>query len=143
MNRRRFLGVSAASALAEHIEIPTGNLALAPSHAAHTKMYALEFGRTKARGELALSAAVQREQRILNATVSLEAGGPEEVAQSTFQWGTHPRLGVVDANCRVYGLGNLYVAGASVYPTGGAANPTLTLVAVSLRLSDHLKRTLA
>ncbi len=86
MNRRRFLGVSAASALAEHIEIPTGNLALAPSHAAHTKMYALEFGRTKARGE----------QRILNATVSLEAGGPDEVVQSTFQWGTHPRLGVVD-----------------------------------------------
>ena len=54
----------------------------------------------------------------------------------------NPRLGVVDASCRVHGLGNLYVAGASVYPTGGAANPTLTLVAVSLRLSDHLKRTL-
>ena len=37
----------------------------------------------------------------------------------------NPRLGVVDANCRVHGLGNLYVARASVYPTGGAANPTL------------------
>src|SRR5437870_4154142 len=37
----------------EHIEMPSGHLALAPSHAAHTKMYALEFGRTKARGELA------------------------------------------------------------------------------------------
>src|SRR5712691_4259426 len=76
----------------EHIEIPSGHLALAPSHAANTKMYALEFGRTKARGELALSAAVQREQRILNATVSLEPGGPDEVAQSTFQWGTPDRL---------------------------------------------------
>src|SRR5439155_1019095 len=75
----------------EHIEIPSGHLALAPSHAANTKMYALEFGRTKARGELALSAAVQREQRILNATVSLESGGPDEVAQSTFQWGTPDR----------------------------------------------------
>ena len=55
----------------------------------------------------------------------------------------NPRFGVVDANCRVHRVDNLFVAGASVYPTGGAANPTLTLVALSLRLSDHLKRTLA
>ena len=41
----------------------------------------------------------------------------------------------------MHGLGNLYVAGAAVYPTAGAANPTLTLVALSLRLSDHLKTT--
>jgi choline dehydrogenase-like flavoprotein len=47
--------------------------------------------------------------------------------------------GVVDANCRVHGLQNLYVAGSSVFPTAGAANPTLTIVAMSLRLSDHLK----
>ena len=38
-----------------------------------------------------------------------------------------------------HGLANLYIAGAAVYPTAGAANPTLTLVALSLRLSDHLK----
>jgi choline dehydrogenase-like flavoprotein len=50
-----------------------------------------------------------------------------------------PKQGVVDANCRVHGLRNLYVAGAAVYPTAGAVNPTLTLVALSLRLSDHLK----
>jgi choline dehydrogenase-like flavoprotein len=50
-----------------------------------------------------------------------------------------PRRGVVDANCRVHGLANLYVAGAAVYPTAGCANPTLTLVALTLRLSDHLK----
>ena len=54
---------------------------------------------------------------------------------------TDPRQGVVDANCRVHGLANLYVAGAAVYPTAGACNPTLTLVALSLRLSDHLKTT--
>ena len=47
--------------------------------------------------------------------------------------------GVVDANCRVHGLENLYVAGSSVYPTGSNINPTLTLVALALRLSDHLK----
>ncbi|MDO8545241.1 MAG: GMC oxidoreductase [Opitutaceae bacterium] len=50
-----------------------------------------------------------------------------------------PKQGVVDANCKVHGLANLFVAGAAVYPTGGAVNPTLTLVALALRLSDHLK----
>ena len=54
-----------------------------------------------------------------------------------------PKQGVVDSDCRVHGLANLYVAGAAVYPTAGAANPTLTLVALSLRLSDHLKTKLA
>jgi len=50
-----------------------------------------------------------------------------------------PRQGVVDAHCRVHVAGNLYVAGSAVYPTAGSANPTLTLVALSLRLSDHLR----
>jgi choline dehydrogenase-like flavoprotein len=53
-----------------------------------------------------------------------------------------PKQGVVDANCKVHGLANLSVAGGAVYPTGGAVNPTLTVVAVALRLSDHLKTTL-
>ena len=50
-----------------------------------------------------------------------------------------PTHGVVDAHCRVHGIENLFVAGSSVFPTGGSANPTLTLVALALRLSDHLK----
>lgn len=256
----------------EHLEIPGGHLMLAGQHPASTTMYGLQFGQTKARGELALSAAVQRDRRILNGTVSLAPGAAGEVAQSTFQWATpevleafrsweaggregpppidfpdptggppqrffhlatrqeqapnpdsrvtlsaerdalgmplvkldwrltdldrrsfrvfyevmgrelgrtgagrvqildwvvaddpawptslsggwhhmgttrmhdDPRQGVVDANCRVHGLGNLYIAGASVYPTAGTANPTLTLVALTLRLSDHLKTRLA
>lgn len=49
------------------------------------------------------------------------------------------RQGVVDANCRVHGLDNLYVAGSSVFTTGGYANPTLTICALSIRLADHLK----
>jgi choline dehydrogenase-like flavoprotein len=48
--------------------------------------------------------------------------------------------GVVDENCRVHGLRNLYVAGCSVFPTSGIANPTLTIAALAMRLSDHLKR---
>lgn len=50
-----------------------------------------------------------------------------------------PKQGVVDANCKVHGIANLFVAGGAVFPTGGAANPTLTVVAMALRLSDHLK----
>lgn len=50
-----------------------------------------------------------------------------------------PRQGVVDADGRVHGIANLYVAGSSLFPTGGAANPTFTLVALALRLADHLR----
>jgi choline dehydrogenase-like flavoprotein len=51
---------------------------------------------------------------------------------------TDPRQGVVDAQCRVHGVPNLFVAGSSVFPAGGYANPTLTLLALALRLADHL-----
>nr|WP_283251035.1 GMC family oxidoreductase [Rhabdothermincola salaria] len=52
---------------------------------------------------------------------------------------TDPRRGVVDADGRVHGVANLYVAGSSVFPTGGAANPTFTIVALALRLAAHLR----
>ena len=54
-----------------------------------------------------------------------------------------PTRGVVDADCRVHGTRNLYVAGSSVFPTSGAANPTLTLVALAWRLGIHLDRVLS
>jgi choline dehydrogenase-like flavoprotein len=50
-----------------------------------------------------------------------------------------PEDGVVDGDCRVHGVQNLFVAGSSVFPTAGNANPTLTIVALALRLADHLK----
>jgi len=50
-----------------------------------------------------------------------------------------PRKGVVDADCKVHGLANLFVAGSSVFPTSGYANPTLTIVALAVRLADHLR----
>lgn len=49
-----------------------------------------------------------------------------------------PAEGVVDPNCRVFGTNNLYVAGASVFPSAGFANPTFTAMALTLRLCDHL-----
>jgi len=54
-----------------------------------------------------------------------------------------PKQGVVDADCRVHGVHNLYIAGSSVFPTYGASNPTLTIMALALRLADHLKQRLA
>lgn len=54
-----------------------------------------------------------------------------------------PRTGVVDADCKVHGIANLFIAGSACYVTAAAPNPTLTLVALSLRLSDHLKRTIS
>ena len=53
-----------------------------------------------------------------------------------------PRWGVVNADGRVHGTDNLYVTGASTLCRAGFANPTLTIVALALRLADHLKQTL-
>ncbi len=50
-----------------------------------------------------------------------------------------PRRGVVDAQCRVHGTGNLFVAGSAVFPSAGHANPTWTIIALALRLANHLK----
>jgi choline dehydrogenase-like flavoprotein len=246
----------------EHLEMPSGVLATLGKTPPSTRMYDWNLG-TRARGELAVSAEMQRARRMLNATVSLSPAPLGEEAKSTFQWmtpdvldrmrtgqnvsddsgarpaesiprtfhlltrqeqapnpasrvtlsserdalgmprvrldwrlteldhrsfrafyevlgrelgragvgrlqmrdwvleaptapwppslggGWHhmgttrmsrdPKQGVVDVNCRVHGVANLYVAGAAVYPTAGCVNPTLTLVAMTLRLSDHLK----
>jgi choline dehydrogenase-like flavoprotein len=53
------------------------------------------------------------------------------------------KLGVVDRNCRVHGIENLYIAGSSVFPTVGANFPTMTIVALALRLADHIGEKLA
>lgn len=52
----------------------------------------------------------------------------------------HPAadLGVSDANCRARGMPNVYVAGSSLFPTSSFANPTFTIIALAIRLADHL-----
>jgi choline dehydrogenase-like flavoprotein len=50
-----------------------------------------------------------------------------------------PRTGVVDPDCEVHGIKGLYVAGSSVFPTSGHANPTLMILALAIRLADRLK----
>lgn len=54
-----------------------------------------------------------------------------------------PAKGVVDSNCRVHGISNLFIAGSSVFPTVGSDMPTITIVALALRLADQLEATLA
>jgi choline dehydrogenase-like flavoprotein len=56
----------------------------------------------------------------------------------TTRMSTRASQGVVDANCGVHGVPNLFVAGSSVFRTGGFANPTLSLVALSIRLARHI-----
>ena len=50
-----------------------------------------------------------------------------------------PKSGVVDQNCEVHGVHGLYLAGASVFPTSGHANPTLMILALAIRLADKIK----
>lgn len=61
----------------------------------------------------------------------------------TARMASNPKRGVVNADCRVHSVDNLFIAGSAVFPTTGYANPTLTITALSLRLSDHLREVLA
>lgn len=71
----------------------------------------------------------------------------------TMDWGHHhlgttrmhadPKQGVVDGDGLVHGMGNLYIAGSSTFPSYGASNPTMNLIALTLRLADHLKKVMA
>jgi choline dehydrogenase-like flavoprotein len=76
-----------------------------------------------------------------------ETGWPPGLRGSWHQIGTtimndDAKSGVVNRDCRVHGTPNLFVAGSSVFPTSGTANPTLTIIALAMRLSDHLKEVL-
>lgn len=72
-----------------------------------------------------------------NSWPSFTGGGWHHMG--TTRMSDDPKKGVVNANCKVHGINNLFIAGSSCFATAGAANPTLTLTALSLRLSDHLK----
>ncbi|PDT46530.1 hypothetical protein CO661_18255 [Sinorhizobium fredii] len=63
------------------------------------------------------------------------------ITRSAWCMSKDPRDGVVNADCRLHDVANLYVAGSAVFPTGGQANPMLPAVALALRLSAHLAQT--
>ncbi|HMG66350.1 MAG TPA: GMC family oxidoreductase, partial [Chitinophagaceae bacterium] len=72
-----------------------------------------------------------------NSWPSFTGGGWHHMG--TTRMSDDPKQGVVDANCKVHGITNLFIAGSSCFTTAGAANPTLTLIALTIRLSDHVK----
>jgi choline dehydrogenase-like flavoprotein len=99
--------------------------------------------------------SLRKAQQILNNALDLPAGHLEEsisaltanVTGASHHIGTtrmhrDPKFGVVDEMCRVHGVSNLYIAGSSVFPTSGFAPPTLTIVALAIRLADCLKRSM-
>jgi choline dehydrogenase-like flavoprotein len=67
-------------------------------------------------------------------------GGPHHMGSTRMSH--DPATGVVDKDCKVHGLDGLYVAGSSVFPTGGHANPTLSILTLALRLADHVRESL-
>lgn len=109
----------------------------------HWRVGAREFASARRTVELM---AEEAERSGAGKAISLWDGGrarPDVVTGGWHHMGTtrmsvDPRNGVVDANCKVHGLDNLFVAGSSVFTTSGYANPTLTLVALAARLGEHL-----
>ena len=79
----------------------------------------------------------------------LDSGPPRPSVVDSFhpagttRMASEPSRGVVDADCQVFGVHGLYVAGSAVFPTSGAANPTLTITAMALRLAERLRRAFA
>ena len=134
-----------ASCAAEPIPIPDNRVTLAPSRDAlgqnRSKLTwrpAIEEHRDLARNVDALGQSFGRWGHGLVKALFAEKPNwsEEEIGwgnhhMGTTRMATDPRLGVVDADARVHGIDNLYVAGSSVFPTGGPVNPTLTIIALT------------
>jgi choline dehydrogenase-like flavoprotein len=136
-----------------------------PDRASYVSLSQTRDALGQQRADLHWSPSDSDRDSILRTTALIgQAAGAEGFGRIEFEdhfdepyWGTYtswhqmgttrmasaPENGVVDPDCRVHGSPNLYIAGGSVMPTGGRANPTLTIVALSIRLADHLKRRLS
>jgi choline dehydrogenase-like flavoprotein len=67
---------------------------------------------------------------------------PANHHSGTTRMSADKKSGIVDAECKVHGVDNLFIAGSSVFPTTGFANPTFTIIALAQRLSEHVQRIL-
>jgi choline dehydrogenase-like flavoprotein len=92
-------------------------------------------------GELGRS-GLGRAQALLDSSTVFPMAGGGCHHMGTTRMHPDPQHGVVDAQCRVHGVSNLFVAGSSVFPTTGHANPSLTLIALSVRLAGHIAASL-
>ena len=88
------------------------------------------------------SAGVGRVSYPIERSEVTAAMGPSRHHMGTTRMHADPAVGIVDTDLKCHDASNLYVAGSSVFPTSGIANPTLTILALTLRLSDHLQETL-
>jgi choline dehydrogenase-like flavoprotein len=102
--------------------------------------------RTVLRGEELIGAELERLGigQLEPLAPGLEQEWPTNLEGGWHQLGTtrmhaDPKKGVVDPKLRLHGVANLYIVGGSVFPTGGAAPPTLTIVALALRLADEIR----
>ncbi|HOY71188.1 MAG TPA: GMC family oxidoreductase [Methylotenera sp.] len=94
---------------------------------------AKELARTKV-------ARIKLKDFILDDNIPIDDYGHHCHQMGTTRMSIDPKNGVVDANQKVHGIDNLYIAGASVYPTGGGCNPTLTLLMMTLGLGEYLAK---
>jgi len=86
------------------------------------------------------AARVQLKDFILDDTKDISEIGRHAHQMGTTRMSEDPRFGVVNKNLQIHGFKNIFVAGSSVFPTGGGANPTLTVVMLSERLGHHLAK---
>jgi choline dehydrogenase-like flavoprotein len=104
------------------------------------RVAALRFGEVLAQqdiGRLKVEDWILSEELDLPGLEADEVGGHHHMCST--RMAATPREGVVDSNQKVFGIDNLYIAGSSVFSTAGHANPTLTIVQMSLRLAGHLE----
>ena len=87
-----------------------------------------------------LTPSVRLADFILDETKEIELGRHAH-HMGTTRMSKDPKNGVVDTNSKVHDLDNLYIAGSSVFSTGGACNPTMPILQLGLRLVDHLTAT--
>lgn len=139
-------------AMAEHFPNPDSRVILDPAHrdalgtprvrlawiygdkdhAALERSVARLADALGASGEGRLCWSIKPGQLLANSSASRHHMG-------TTRMNADPTKGVVDPDLRLHEVRNLYVAGSSVFPTSGIANPTLTILALVMRLADHLK----
>jgi choline dehydrogenase-like flavoprotein len=115
------------------------NWRLSPIDLRTLRLTAIEWARLMATQDLG---RVRLVDWVVNPALPLPSVGQDEVVGNhhlcTTRMSANPKEGVVDGTCRVYGTENLYLGGSSVFGTGGASNPTYTIVQLALRLADHL-----
>jgi choline dehydrogenase-like flavoprotein len=100
-------------------------------HVSHSERDRKSFARVKAIGDQIRRDFGTRELLAFQSRIHSHPAG-------TCRMGFNAENGVVDRNLKVFGIDNLYVSGGSVFPVSGTANPTDTVVALTLRLGDHL-----